>query len=47
MNLKSWLHAAVAGLADDFDEAQVAQHLQLLRHPMLVTHPSPQIILPM
>jgi len=47
MNLKSWLHAAVAALADEFDEAQAAQYLQLLRHPLLVTHPSSQIILPM
>jgi hypothetical protein len=47
MNLKSWLHAAVATRADEWEEAQAAQYLQLLRHPLLVTHPSSQIILPM
>ena len=30
-----------------FLDPQAAQYLQLLRHPLLVTHPSSQIILPM
>jgi hypothetical protein len=30
-----------------FLDSQAAQHLQFLRHPLLVTHPSPQMILPM
>lgn len=29
-----------------FLDSQAAQHLQLLRHPLLATHPSSQIILP-
>ena len=33
--------------ADEFEEAQAAQHPQLRCHPLLVTHPSSHKILPM
>ena len=47
MNLKSWFHAVAAPLGEEFDQAQAAQHLQLLRHPLLVINPSSQITLPL
>jgi len=40
------LHFFDSALADEFDEAQVAQHVQSLCHSLLVIHPNPHVTFP-